>query len=448
MNRFIKVKVKPSYIVVPYTIVLPDPVVNLDDSSSSEELDEYDIYEPSISVAEGKVSKFEDTFKIGRCYDVKDYLTWSSSNDLKQYAAALACYKYEQKHKIYTETNVKGVTFVPLSNYWYKKHRKKKDYVKDLTEDGIEPNPGPLNRHAKKMKGRNRNRKNVRGNVRRKMVRNQAKNNRGSRAFENDTTKQNIGSEVATARLGYMPDFIGFNGAPYGVKSFKMNDFWDIDPSLFSSILAGIKRYTDYYYQGLVLKFKMKFQVQNKRGTLIRFYVIASIDALDTIIGSHAQAKDVCENNEDSEFVKSVTVGVAPDVSEPVYFSQFLPNMTKKGAYLNSEIYNCLYNASPVYPFYINFIAYSLDSGDPLDVIVDSAFILKVLFMEWRTQDDTGPILLSQHKVPGGDREYRPYTEDQLKVYNQNKLSWKYSRKDINLKNPAMVQRVPTTSGR
>lgn len=283
-----------------------------------------------------------------------------------------------------------------------------KQFIKDLTTEGIEPNPGPRRQAT--------TRKNV---SRRRPRRNRRRNPKSANKFNGPNPRATvIGPPLTTSKLVYQSDLTTISGGDYAVKAFQLC-LNDMDPAVFSTTIAGVERFADYYTEYLNKSAYVDARITNTSGSAVNFYMIMSTADLTGIISTWQMAKDVAEN---ANATKIVTWNTNVDTKS--IKRRFYPaNLMRRSVYIDSEIYAGLYNANPVSPIFINLVWYSTNSGATVRVDTDIRITLMSDWYIQRIQDDNGPI--TEWRPPSARPPYK-FTDEQKVINHQNSLTWGY----------------------
>jgi hypothetical protein len=228
-----------------------------------------------------------------------------------------------------------------------------------------------------------------------------------------------IGPPVTTSYLTYQSDLTSIGGADYVVKAFQfcLNDF---DPAIFSTSIAGIERFSNYYYEYLNKWVTCDVRSTNTAGQPVNFFMHLDTADLTSVIATWQQAKDLAENPNST---RVLTWENNVDTKRQV--QRFYPaTLMPPGVYQFSEIYAGLYNANPVSPIFLNLVWYSTQSGNSVRVETDIKFFIKSLWYIQRAQSDSGPLLNRRARSLYSTYQMSPLDKE---INKKNAKAWGYS---------------------
>jgi len=158
------------------------------------------------------------------------------------------------------------------------------DWVRDLTTEGIEPNPGPRNARTKATNNRKKR------NGRKKPA-----NSRGQRSEHPGLVMPP--RHLATFKYvdsSYVRNNPGNN---YLVYSFRINDLYDPDPLILSGSISGFKEMMQFYAYYRVIKFSANINISNNEVFDLLYGAVFSQTNLTGVISSRDDAINALENN-------------------------------------------------------------------------------------------------------------------------------------------------------
>jgi len=161
-------------------------------------------------------------------------------------------------------------------------------WIRDLTQEGVEPNPGPRGKMVKTSKGMI-----VRKKGKGKVKKNEIVRTKGTQTVVK--VRPVLMPEIFYDKVMYVLDFFGFLGSNYGIKSFdSLNN--DQEYSILTTPMAGLKELLAFYIQNLIYKTFTELSAASKNRVHMKIAIVYSVQRLDTLIGTWQDAKDLIEN--------------------------------------------------------------------------------------------------------------------------------------------------------
>jgi hypothetical protein len=233
--------------------------------------------------------------------------------------------------------------------------RPQSEYIKDLTREGIEPNPGP-------------NTKNNMAPVPRRRPRRRNNNNRRRRNNQAATSPihiQQIMPMKKIATLTYVDRSTVRNnaGGNFLVYSMRINDLYDPDPLILSGSISNFKEIMQFYGYYRVLSTRINWSVINLENFPLNAGIVFSQSNLTGVIASASDAQDAFENDFCSRIFSISSKGGMDRVTvalPPLRISRLLGVGTQ---YLSDIAYAGSGLATPTIPLWANFIVWSPTGG-------------------------------------------------------------------------------------
>lgn len=220
-------------------------------------------------------------------------------------------------------------------------------FIKDLTTEGIEPNPGPQRSQNKyRKRNKNKKRRGPRANFNiMNLNENNVSNLRIMPAEYRDTLTYNDNSTVRNAP-----------GNNYLVWSMRINDLFDPDPLVLSGSVSNFKEIMQFYSYYRVEKSACVWTVVNLETFPLSCGVVFSQTNLVGTISSLGDAQNAFEN----DFVIPLrTISGKGGMDRTTFFVKWLDIghlLGVRGQYKNDLAYSGQGLASPSIPLWANFI--------------------------------------------------------------------------------------------
>lgn len=234
--------------------------------------------------------------------------------------------------------------------HMYKDKAQYKGWVRDLTIEGIEPNPGPRNNNNRNNNNnKNNNRKNGNRRVRRR-----------PNAMMLGERPSLIMPPRHVANFVYVDSAYVRNnpGNNFLVYSFRINDLYDPDPLILSGSVSGFKEMMQFYAYYRVLNFSANINVSNNEAFDIFYGAVFSQSNLTGVIASRDDAANALENNyAKGPFLLSEKTGMDRGTLKLRVRPSSLLGVPRQ--YFSDTNYAGSGLATPPIPLWLNFIVYS-----------------------------------------------------------------------------------------
>ena len=220
-------------------------------------------------------------------------------------------------------------------------------WLRDLTMEGIEPNPGP--------KGRQQNRS-----------RQTRRRRRNSNAIVQYQRPGLIMPPRHKAILLYVDNSYVRNnpGSNYLVYSFRINDLNDPDPLILSGGVSGFKEMMQFYLYYRVLSVRLEIDISNNEAFDIMYGGVFSQQNLTGTISSRDDAANALENNyAKGPFLLSEKTGMDRGKLRLSIRPSSLLGVPKQ--YYADTNYSGIGLATPAIPLWVNFIVFT-PTGSPM----------------------------------------------------------------------------------
>ncbi len=165
----------------------------------------------------------------------------------------------------------------------------------------------------------------------------------------------------AMHKLEYKSDLTTLSaGATFLVKSFVANGLYDPDPAILSTSYAGFAWLSLAYYENLVQKSTVKWNVINNVDTPVTVAITFGFEQLDSTLSTWQQVRDAAENDFSTKPITLARPGEG-GVERTIRASCALQDLLKKGVYQMSELYSGGNASNPTTLIYVNFLVWSTD---------------------------------------------------------------------------------------